>query len=142
MSIDRTIWTQLFYLCNMVGSFYQRMFMLFTGVVIMFNICSASLNDILRFSVDKETTNDKKEIVLKNFVQAGSPDQLIDIEENSIEVEEKEEKTDTKLFFFQSGFRDTGASIFEDLNGRSKPNSLRLTYSLLALFILFENFRI
>lgn len=116
--------------------------MLFAGVVILFNICSASLNDLARLSSNSESGYSKKEINLKNYVQAEAPDQLIDIEENSVEVEEKEEKTNNKLFFFQSSFILSGASVFEYLSGHLKPNTTRLTSSFLPLFILFENFRI
>lgn len=126
----------------MFGSFYQRMFMLFAGVVILFNICSSSITHFSEGHLENHSNYSKKELVLKQYAQLESPDQLIDIEENNLEVEEKEERSESKTYFFLSGFCASGSYLFEELNGHENVDAFFSTQLSLPLFILFENFRI
>jgi hypothetical protein len=116
--------------------------MLFAGAVILFNICSASITHFSEVQIENHSHYSKKDLVLKQYAQAESPDQLIDIEENNLEVEEKEERSESKTFFFLSGFCSSGSYLFEELNGHENVDSFFSTQLSLPLFILFENFRI
>lgn len=71
-----------------------------------------------------------------------SPDQLIDLEENNLEVEEKQEKVETRFFADFSFFIICGAILFEEVNGHGNDFNATSSLKNLPLFIVFENFRL
>jgi hypothetical protein len=118
------------------------MFMLIAGLVILFNICSASIIEISRSHSGISAFSSKKEQTLKKHVEANAPAQLIDIEENNLEIEEREERSETKFFHPILGFISSGAAQFEESNGLNDTLSFSFLAKGLSLFIVFENFRL
>jgi hypothetical protein len=130
------------YLCAMVRSLTQRMFMLIASMVILFNICSTSIIEISKPHSGISSFSSKKEVTPKKHAELTTPIQLVDIEENTVEVEEKEERSESKVFHHFSGFIASGAVVFEQINGINDLSSFHRSSTRLPLFILFENFRL
>lgn len=123
-------------------NFFQRLFMSIACLVVAFSAFTSTHRAFL----NESNGHSKKELSFEKVTslssEINSPASLVDIEENTIEFDEKEESEDNDSDSFFHSSTQSGALLFVSLNKEDYSSKNPLSKRQLPLFILFENFRL